>query len=90
MAAKNNECAKISEVKLGISCGVLWGAGLLLVGLVAGDANYGAGFIGSIGSVYLGYGPGALGGLIGLLYGLADGFFAGFFIAWIYNRLNGM
>jgi len=74
------------------SAGVLWGSGLLLVGLVnLAVPTYGTAFLSMLSSVYPGFhGSQTLGDvLLGALYGLLDGGIAGLLFACIYNALAG-
>jgi hypothetical protein len=88
MAKKTAEgFGKINPKNLGIAVGAVWGAGLFLTALLDARTGWAATFVGSIGSAYIGYGPGAFGGLLGLAYGFLDGFCGGYLIGWIYNRL---
>ena len=88
MAKKNSEeFGKINPKYLGIAVGIVWGIGLFITSLLAAKTGIAMGFIGTLSSAYIGYGPGAFGGLLGLAYGFVDGFLGGYFIGWVYNRL---
>lgn len=87
VVGKNACCEKICPKELGIAMGLVWGIGLFVTALLDARLGWAATFVGSIGSAYIGYGPGAFGGLMGLAYGFIDGFTGGYFIGWIYNRL---
>ncbi len=65
--------------------GILWGAGVLLVGLFA-QAGYGLPFVEFIGSLYLGYGPSLQGAIIGGIWGFIDMGIAALVFAWLYNK----
>lgn len=83
-------CAKLCACRLGAAAGIVWGLGLLMVGIVSIYGSYGRGFIEVMGSVYWGYVPGTwLGALIGLGYGLVDGFIATVLVAGLYNLMLG-
>ena len=90
MATKKKECnhVQLCPKCLGIAVGLIWGVGLFLTALLDASAGWGAMFVGSMGSMYIGYGPGAFGGLLGLVYGFIDGFIGGCLVAWIYNKLG--
>ena len=83
---------RLSLKAMAISFGVLWGACLLLVGLINLAApSYGAEFLRGMGSVYPGfYSTRNFGDvLLGTLYGAVDGLIAGFVLGWLYNRFVG-
>jgi len=82
----------LSVKALMITCGLLWGGGLLGVGLVhLASPSYGASFLSGISSVYPGFhGARSLGdALVGAAYGLIDGGFGGLFFGWLYNLFAG-
>lgn len=78
---------KLSRVAFGVACGILWGVGILLIGLVAHFAHYGTTFVTSMGGLYIGYGPSIFGSIVGGLIGFIDAFIVGFLLAWIYNAV---
>jgi hypothetical protein len=89
---------KMSGKGLGLAAGLVWGGGILIVGLIAtylgvkeGSSYYGKDFMLAMASVYPGYrGTPELGAsLIGALYGFFDGVVGGVIFAWIYNRFSG-
>jgi hypothetical protein len=47
--------------------------------------NWGNGFVAAMSSVYIGFRPTFLGGIIGAVWGFFDGAVAGAIIAWVYN-----
>lgn len=68
-----------------LTCGIIWGFGLLFVTLwimlidgPSPDPTF-------IGRVYRGYSISLRGGLIGLVWALVDGFIGGAIFAWLYN-----
>lgn len=71
---------------LGLSLGVVWALGVLLIGLIAWKFNYyGDGFIKVLSSIYIGYAPTPKGIAIGTGWALLDGLVSGILIAWLYN-----
>ncbi len=76
---------KLSPLALGLSLGVIWGASVLLMGLLAHYFAYGTAFVSAMGVVYIGYEPSIAGSLIGALFGFIDALVAGILIAWLYN-----
>lgn len=79
---------QLNKVALGLACGILWGASMLIMTIITlmvggGDHLY------LLGKFYIGYDVSAVGAVVGLLYGFADGFIGGWIFAWLYNRLAG-
>ena len=82
---------RISLKALSLSIGILWGALMLLVGLIhMADPNYGAAFLRIMNSIY----PGAdsapnLGRvLLGTVYGFVDGAICGWILALLYRAFS--
>ena len=73
----------------GLAVGIVWGASMLLTGLLAAYLNYGNAVIDLISSVYIGSGATLVGSIIGGVYGFIDGFVGGFLLVWLYNKLEG-
>ena len=76
---------KISPFAFGLSLGVVWGAAVLVVGLLSHFFEYGTAFVTAMGVMYIGYEPSILGGFIGGLMGFIDAFVVGALIACLYN-----
>ena len=77
---------KMSPVALGLAFGITWALGVLFVGIMAlYIESYGAAFINSMGSIYMGYEATFLGAIIGTVYAFFDGFIGGVIFALIYN-----
>jgi hypothetical protein len=79
---------RLSVVGLAIACGLLWGGGILFVGLVnVARPEYGAQFLHGVSSIYPWYhASGTFGDVIvGTVDGLVDGFVGGALFAWLYN-----
>jgi hypothetical protein len=68
---------------LGISLGVT----LLLIAGLGWTTGLGLPFIGAVGSLLRGYGPGPYSAVVGGVWGCALGFTFGAALAWIYNRV---
>ncbi len=71
-----------------LTCGLLWGIGLLVLTWwiiafegASGDPTF-------IGRVYRGYALTPLGSVIGAAYAFVDGLIGGAIFAWLYNRLT--
>ncbi|MCD1293568.1 hypothetical protein CUJ83_00970 [Methanocella sp. CWC-04] len=79
---------EIKPVQFGLALGIIWGFGVLMLGLMATFLGWGVQAVSTIGSVYLGYELSVIGSIIGLIWAIVDGFIAGFLIAYIYNVLT--
>lgn len=79
---------KLNVKALGLTLGIVWGAGMLLLGLMSMFSNWGLDFLTLLGSVYIGFKPTLGGTLIGTIWGFCDGAIFGVLIAWVYNRLS--
>ena len=79
---------KLSLFGLGTAVGLAWGGLLLLTAVISWVTGVGAEFIRVAASVFHGYAPGPLGGVIGGVWGCCVGFVWGVSMAWIYNRLS--
>ncbi len=82
------EAARLGVLGFGLALGVMWGVGMLLVGLFGWQVNYGVDFVNAMGSVYIGFGPTLKGSLLGALWGFVDGFIGGVVLAWLYNMFT--
>ena len=79
---------RISEKAMTLGSALLWGAAILLVGLIhLAMPAYGKSFLEGVSSVYPGFhGARSLTDvLVGTGYALLDGGIAGFIFAWLYN-----
>ena len=79
---------RLCPVSLGLSFGIVWGASILLMGIIATYYSYGRAFVTSFGLLYIGYEPTITGALIGGLIGFIDAFLGAFIIAMLYNLFN--
>jgi hypothetical protein len=77
---------KLNVKALALACGVLWGLYMLCIGWAAWLIAWGTGFVTAMSSVYIGFAPTFLGGIIGAIWGVVDGAVAGAIIAWVYNK----
>ena len=81
---------RLSANALAVTSAILWGAAVLLVGLInLADAAYGAAFLHGLSSVYPGFHASRtiLDVLVGTLYGIVDGAVGGYVFALLYNLL---
>lgn len=76
---------RLAPVSFGFALGILWGLGMLLIGWAGWLWGYGIPWIQVWGSVYLGFGPSFMGGIVGAVWGFIDFFIFGWLIALIYN-----
>jgi len=79
-----NKC-RISPLAFGLSLGVVWGASVFIMGLLAHFYEYGTAFVTAVGVVYMGYEPSIMGSAIGAIFGFIDALVGGALIAWLYN-----
>jgi len=77
---------KLNIKAFGLACGIVWGLGMLSLGLMNTFSDWGAGVEGAMATLYIGYTPTLLGSVIGGLWGFADAGIGGLAIAWLYNK----
>ncbi|MGB2768459.1 MAG: bacteriophage holin [Candidatus Zixiibacteriota bacterium] len=77
---------KLNVKALTVSLGATWGFFVLCLGWVAGF-GWGTRVVEVMSSVYIGYAPCFVGGLIGALWGFLDGAVGGLIIALVYNAI---
>jgi hypothetical protein len=77
---------RLSVKAAALSCGLIWGSGVLLLGLLAA-LGWGRALVDVLGSVYVGFRPTLVGSFIGGAWALVDGALGGAALAWLYNRL---
>lgn len=80
---------KLNVKAFALSCGLIWGLGVLFLTwwIIAFDGATGEPTL--LGRVYRGYSISPLGSLIGLVWALPDGLVGGAVFAWLYNLLAG-
>ena len=87
--AEGKTCGPLCACSMGLAAGMLWAAGLLLVGLVAMHTKtWGHQFITTFGSVYWGFKATLAGAFIGAGWGLLDGFIGGLVLFGLYNLFS--
>lgn len=79
---------KLNPKALGLSAGIIWAAGLILVSLIANGFDIWLDGVQTIAQFYIGYDITLRGALLGALYGFIDGFIGGYLLAWLYNKLS--
>ena len=72
---------------LGLTLGILWAVGLMLMSVASVVFNWATPWIKLIQTCYIGYTITSPGIIIGIVWAFADGFIGGALIAWLYNKL---
>ena len=83
---------KLSPQAMALTCGILLGGSILLVGVARLLApGYGEDYLEVFAAIYPGFGEegGFVNILIGTVWGFVDGLILGFLVAWLYNRFSG-
>ncbi|MES2217193.1 MAG: hypothetical protein V4501_02150 [Pseudomonadota bacterium] len=82
---KCSKYSKLSICSLGFAVGLTNGIGMMLLAYMAMMNWVGDSIITMVSSVYHGYAPTVVGGLLGLGWGFLDGFVFGMLVALFYN-----
>lgn len=77
---------KLNVKALALALGVTWSLFVLCIGWAAG-LGWGTRLVEVMSSVYIGYAPCFVGGIIGALWGFFDGAVGGLIIALVYNAV---
>jgi len=77
---------KLSVKGFAIGLGASWGIGMLFLGW-ASILGWGVDVVKIISSVYIGFAPSFLGGIVGGIWGFIDGAIGGIIIAVVYNAV---
>ena len=80
--------AKLNVKAFGLSLGIVWGAAVFVMGIIAIFSSYSLPFVASLSKFYLGYRPTVPGSIIGAVWGFVDAGIGGVVIAWLYNKLQ--
>lgn len=80
---------KFNVKVFGLTCGLIWGLGLMIITwwIILWDGSMAASTF--IGRIYRGYNFTFLGSIFGLIWGFFDGLIGGIIFAWLYNKLAG-
>jgi len=78
---------KFNVKALALTCGILCGVGVFILGLIAKWFGIGAEIVPIIASGYKGFSATFAGAVIGGIWGFADGLVGGAIFAWLYNKL---
>lgn len=85
-----NTCiARLRPLAFGLALGIVWGLGVLIVGLFAANMEYGQAFVTLVSSVYYGYDASMGGSFVGAIWAFIDGLISGIIFAWLYNLCSG-
>jgi hypothetical protein len=71
----------------GLAAGIMWGAMMLIMTVLAIYTGYGAGLMTAISKLYPGYTVSFGGAIIGTVFGFIDAFVGCYIFAWLYNKL---
>jgi hypothetical protein len=74
----------IKPLGLGLTAGIIWAFGILILGLMATFFNWGNAMVSVFGSLYIGYGASLWGSIIGMIWAFFDGFIGGAVFAFVY------
>ena len=80
---------KLNAIKFGLSFGILWALGMLVLTIVSASTGYADAFLRLFVGVYPGYGVTVGGAFFGLIDGFVDGFVGAWLVALFYNKLVG-
>jgi len=80
---------RLNVKALAVTCGLLWGFGLLFITWWIMLFEGATGEVTLIGQVYRGYCISPVGSVFGLIWGLIDGLIGGAIFAWVYNFVAG-
>ena len=78
--------AKLNVKAFGLACGIVWGGGIFIFGIVGMFSAWGDTWVAVMSSAYLGYQPTFIGSIIGGIWGFLDGGIGGLVLAWLYNK----
>jgi hypothetical protein len=76
---------KLDVKAFALTCGLIWGFGLLFITWWIMLFEGATGDLLAIGHVYRGFNISPIGSIFGLVWGLVDGMIGGAIFAWLYN-----
>ncbi len=79
---------KLDIKAFALSCGLVWGIGLLILTWWIIAIEGATGETTFIGRVYIGYRISPIGSVIGLVWGFVDALVGGAIFAWLYNSIS--
>jgi hypothetical protein len=80
---------RLSIKALALTCGILWGATILLATVWLLVFGFEGELISNLDHFYFGYRFSYMGAVIGAIWGFVDGLICGAIFAWLYNKLAG-
>jgi hypothetical protein len=80
--------SKINAKAFGLACGVLWGCGMLILGLIDTASTCADAWGEVAAGIYLGYTPTVLGSVILGIWGFVTAGIWGFILAKLYNKFS--
>lgn len=66
---------------------ILWSAVAFILALTASAFDWGTAFVDLFSSIYIGYEPGFVGGIVGAVWGFVDALIGCALFAWLYNMI---
>ena len=78
--------AKLNVKAFGLACGITWGAGMFLIGIIDIFTVWADAWGALMATVYIGYSPTVIGSIIGGIWGFFDAGIGGAILAWLYNK----
>lgn len=85
MAKEKN--AKLSVMGLALGVGIYWGLAMVVTGWCA-MFDWGNSFVSVMSSIYIGFEPSFIGGIVGGIWGFFDGLLAGAVSGYFYNMFR--
>lgn len=79
---------RLSIWSFALASGITWGVCMLFLGWVAAWFGWSTALVNTLGSLYIGFAPSFLGGIIGLVWGFFDGAIGGAILSCLYNTLK--
>jgi hypothetical protein len=85
-AHRGDSMEKLSVKAFALACGITFAIYVVFIGWTAA-IGWGTGIVNGLSSLYIGYAPSFLGGIIGGVYAFVDGAIGGAIFALLYNAL---
>ena len=79
---------KLDIKAFSLAGGILWSAGVFIMGLSAMGCGYCYKFVAWLGNFYLGYSASVVGSIIGAVWAFVDAGIGCAIFAWLYNKLT--
>jgi hypothetical protein len=78
--------AKLDVKAFALAVGIVWAAGMFILGIAVTLFGWGRAWLELIGSCYIGYKATFAGSIIGAIWGFFDAGIGAMIIAWLYNK----